>query len=767
MGIRENFWKSNDGHTPPFNTHPDELERLAKEKLTQNGWYYASSNAGLSHTHLANRQAFFRHKIVPRQLVDTNERSTKTTIFGHEVSAPFGIAPVGINKIYHPQGELPVAKVAGELGIPYSLSTAGSTSIEDVGRAHDAGRAARTEPDKIPEGPRFFQLYMPHDDELTISLLQRAYDSGFTACILTTDTWQLGWRHDDVATSNYAFYRGIGADLGLTDPVFQKRLAEQGIDPAKQPAEAGALWIDNVWHGRAWSWDKAVWARKKWQEISGGKPFLIKGIQRVEDAEKAADLGFEGIVVSNHAGRQVDGAIGSLDALEKIAESVGDRLVITYDSGVRGAADIVKALALGAKFVFIGRLWIWGLSIMGEHGVRHVLKGLLADLDILMCVAGITDIPSIKRDLLDSQGKAYSLIREKNDGGKFRRNNLEAIESLDLDLVVKEVTSQDLSGQDVGALGQVVDVVHTEQTQADIGASITLSNELAFDINKNKVSILKNLRTLAVGTAEDAPSTAGPRVLGQQHIALELEDALGGIRIGRLRVELNIPNARGAVLRVSGTGLVREALLARGVGADKGNKLGGRDGLVRKQGQQLIDRLEMPREKAVRGRSRVIDAANKGSDARAQWAHNSGNVGGHLDQVGHANPVGLPPVVPNPHLVANSLQTVVAGTGFALSCEDNGSIGASTGTGAERPRAGIVEAKTNGSTSHVGAATCGTDHVVPHLIGNVLPDTACVLATSLGAKLRRRDGAVKVCGVLSRTRAQQNGLDGSSGRREL
>lgn len=303
-----------------------------------------------------------------------------------------------------------MATVAGELGIPYSLSTAGSYPIEAVAQANDIGRARREE--KIPEGPRFFQLYMPHDDELTLSLLRRAHSSGFSVCILTTDTWQLAWRHDDIATSNYAFYRGIGADLGLSDPVFRQRLSEKGIDPEKDPEKAGAVWIDSIWHGRAWSWDKAVWAREKWREISGGKPFLIKGIQRVEDAEKAADLGFEGIVVSNHAGRQVDGAIGSLDALEEIAEKVGDRLVVTFDSGIRGAADVVKALALGAKFVFIGRLWIWGLSIMGESGVRHVLRSLLADLDILMNVAGIRSVEDIDRGLLESLPKSYTLLAE-------------------------------------------------------------------------------------------------------------------------------------------------------------------------------------------------------------------------------------------------------------------------------------------------------------------------------------------------------------------
>ncbi|USW58301.1 Putative FMN-dependent dehydrogenase, alpha-hydroxy acid dehydrogenase, FMN-dependent [Septoria linicola] len=398
---RENFWKSNDGEVPPFNTHPNTLEERAKQKLSEGGWYYASSNAGESLTHLANRQAFYRHKIIPRMLVDTNKRDTATEIWGHKVAAPIGFSPIGINKIYHPDGELPVAKVAKELNLPYCLSTAGSQPIEDVGKANGAG-------------PRFFQLYMPHDDELTISLLKRAVNSGFTACILTVDTWQLGWRHDDVNTSNYAFYHGVGADLGLSDPVFQKRLAEAGIDPKTMPNEAGAKWIDNVWHGRAHAWSKIPWLIKTWKELSGGKPFAIKGIQDVRDAKKCVELGCDGIVVSNHAGRQVDGAIASLDALEKIVDAVGDKIYIMFDSGVRGASDVFKALALGAKFVFVGRLWVWGLSIMGEHGVRHVMRSLLADLDIMFNVAGCQSVKDIDRDWLDSQPKGGSLIPEKS-----------------------------------------------------------------------------------------------------------------------------------------------------------------------------------------------------------------------------------------------------------------------------------------------------------------------------------------------------------------
>lgn len=332
-------------------------------------------------------------------LVDTNKRDTRTSIFGHSVSAPIGFSPVGINKIYHPQGELPVAKVAGELGLPYCLSTAGSVPIEAAGAANGPGV------------PRFFQLYQPHDDELCTSLLQRAWDSGFDVCILTVDTWQLAWRHDDIATSNYAFYHGVGADLGLSDPVFKKRLAADGIDPQTMPNEAGAKWIDNVWHGRAHSWAKMPWLMSEWKRISGGRPFCIKGIQAVADAKRCVELGVDGIVVSNHAGRQVDGAVASLDALEQIVDAVGDKTYVMFDSGVRSASDVFKALAIGAKFVFVGRLWIWGLSIMGEHGVRHVMKSLLAEFDILMNVAGFQSIDQIDRSAIESYPKRYERMQ--------------------------------------------------------------------------------------------------------------------------------------------------------------------------------------------------------------------------------------------------------------------------------------------------------------------------------------------------------------------
>lgn len=186
---RHAFWRLNDGETPPFNTAPEELEKRARETLSRGGRYYAESNAGLSWTHLANRQSFFRHRIIPNQLVDTNRRDTTTTLFGHKVAAPIGFAPIGINEIYHPGAELAVARVAGELKLPYALSTAGSRSIEDVAKANDEGRRkpGKVDVEGADDSPiRFFQLYMPHDDELTVSLLTRAVENGFTACILTT-----------------------------------------------------------------------------------------------------------------------------------------------------------------------------------------------------------------------------------------------------------------------------------------------------------------------------------------------------------------------------------------------------------------------------------------------------------------------------------------------------------------------------------------------------------------------------------------------------
>ncbi|KAI0424379.1 FMN-dependent dehydrogenase [Xylaria sp. FL1042] len=406
---RELFWAPNEDKHPPFNTDPEKLRALAEQRLSEGGWKYASCNAGLSWTHYANRQAFYRHQIVPRMLVDTQGQDTATTIFGHRVSAPIGFAPVGVNKIYHATGELSPARVAGELNIPYCLSSAGSYSIEAVAAANDAlaGSGSINRAPSEKKGVRFYQLYWSPDDNVTLSMLKRAAQNGYTALFLTIDTWQLGWRHDDVAIGNYAFYHEHGAgDLGLQDKAFNEQLKGLGLDAQKEPKKVGAQWIDgNILHGHPFSWDRLPWLMDNWRRISGGKPFVLKGLQSVADARKAVQMGVDGIVVSNHAGRQVDGAIASLDALEKIVDAVGDKTYVMFDSGIRGGADVFKALALGAKFVFIGRLLVYALGSGGEEGVRHVVKGLLADFDILMSVAGYPDLKEITRDALESMPK--------------------------------------------------------------------------------------------------------------------------------------------------------------------------------------------------------------------------------------------------------------------------------------------------------------------------------------------------------------------------
>ncbi|KAF8165264.1 FMN-dependent dehydrogenase [Crassisporium funariophilum] len=386
------------GLLPSFSVHPDELEESTKTKLNDRGYFYANSNAGLGWTARANREAFYNWRIIPRMLVDTNTRDLTTELFGHRIPAPILFAPIGINKLYHTQGELIPAKIAGELGLPYCLSTAGSQTIEDVAKANEEGFSVKNDSNSAysysgkREGngsaPRFFQLYMGHDDAVTISLLERAWKSGFDVCMLTVDTWQLAWRPTDINIANYAFYYpgSVGNEIGESDPAFmQKHGEELKKDPGK--------WIDSaVWHGKAHTWEKIPWVIKEWKRISNGRPFLLKGIQSVEDARKALEIGCEGIVVSNHAGRQVDGAVGSLEILPDIVDAVGDKMKIIFDSGIRTGSDIFKAIALGAHAVQVGRLYVWGMSHEGEAGCRHVMKSLLADLDILMTVAGYRSI---------------------------------------------------------------------------------------------------------------------------------------------------------------------------------------------------------------------------------------------------------------------------------------------------------------------------------------------------------------------------------------
>ncbi|WBB62239.1 lactate 2-monooxygenase [Streptomyces sp. WMMC500] len=351
---------------PPFTTDPTALEQSARERLADGPFWYVAGAAGSGATARANREAFDRVRLVPRMLTGATERSPATTVLGSALPAPVLLAPVGVQSILHPDGELATARAAAALGIPMVMSTASSYSIEEVAEASGAG-------------PRWYQLYWPNDDEVCASILARARAAGFTALVVTLDTWTLAWRPHDLDTAYLPFIRGVGTAVAFSDPAFRAGLAK----PPEEDLGAAVLrWVP-MFTGTDRTWDRLPFLREHWDG-----PILLKGIQHPDDARRAADAGLDGVVVSNHGGRQVDGAVAALDMLPEVAEAVGDRVEVLFDSGVRTGADVLKALALGARAVLYGRPYAYGLAHGGEEGVTHVLRSLLADLDLTLGLSG-------------------------------------------------------------------------------------------------------------------------------------------------------------------------------------------------------------------------------------------------------------------------------------------------------------------------------------------------------------------------------------------
>jgi isopentenyl diphosphate isomerase/L-lactate dehydrogenase-like FMN-dependent dehydrogenase len=354
------------GQVPIFTTDGTRLEDAAREKLEPGPFGYVAGGAGSGATVRANREAFDRWRIVPRMLTDATTRDHSTTLLGTNMPAPVLLAPVGVQSIVHPEGELATARAAAALGVPMILSTASSHTIEEVAEASGAG-------------PRWFQLYWPNDNDVAISILSRAKAAGFTTLVLTLDTWTLAWRTIDLDHSYLPFIRAVGTAIPFSDPAFQAPLEKS---PEEDPQSAILRWIP-MFTGTDKRWDQLPFLREHWDG-----PIVLKGIQHVDDARRAADAGMDGIVVSNHGGRQVDGAVGSLDVLPEIAAAVGDRLAVLFDSGIRTGADVVKALALGARAVLVGRPFVYGLALGGEDGVRHAVRSLLADFDLTSGLSG-------------------------------------------------------------------------------------------------------------------------------------------------------------------------------------------------------------------------------------------------------------------------------------------------------------------------------------------------------------------------------------------
>jgi lactate 2-monooxygenase len=351
---------------PAFTTDTSLLEESARAIMEPGPFWYVAGAAGSGATARANRDAFDRWRLVPRMLRDATNRSLATTVLGTPMPAPVLLAPIGVQSIIHADGELATARAAAELSVPMIMSTASSYSIEDVAAASG-------------DGPRWFQLYWPNDEQVCASFLDRARAAGCSTLVVTLDTWLLGWRPHDLDRSYLPFVRGTGLAVYFSDPAFRA-----GLEKAPEDDLMAALlrWLP-MFAGTDKSWDQLPFLRSHWDG-----PIVLKGIQHVDDAHRAADAGVDGIVVSNHGGRQVDGAVASLDALPAIADAVGDRLTILFDSGVRTGADVLKALALGAQAVLLGRPYAYGLAHGGQDGVRHAVRSLLADLDLTMALSG-------------------------------------------------------------------------------------------------------------------------------------------------------------------------------------------------------------------------------------------------------------------------------------------------------------------------------------------------------------------------------------------
>ncbi|MGI5502241.1 lactate 2-monooxygenase [Lentzea sp. CA-135723] len=354
------------GAVPPFTTDPDALEQSARDRLGPGPFWYVAGGAGSGATVRANREAFDRVRIVPRMLTNATERHLGVSVLGTELPAPVMLAPVGVQSILHPDGELATARAAAELGVPMVLSTASSHTIEEVAEASG-------------EGPRWYQLYWPNDPDVCASLLERARKAGYTALVVTLDTWTLAWRPHDLDQAYLPFLRGVGTAIPFSDPVFRAGLQKS---PEEDLPMAILRWVQ-LFTGTDKSWDQLAFLREHWDG-----PIVLKGIQHADDARKAVEYGMDGVVVSNHGGRQVDGAVGSLDALPSIVEAVGEQVDVLFDSGIRTGADIVKALALGAKAVMVGRPFAYGLAHGGQVGVKHVLRSLLADFDLTLGLSG-------------------------------------------------------------------------------------------------------------------------------------------------------------------------------------------------------------------------------------------------------------------------------------------------------------------------------------------------------------------------------------------
>ena len=394
------------GRRPRLPTDATELEQRARRSMSGTAFAYVAGGAGREDTVRANAEAFARWPIVPRVLRDVSRRDLTVDLFGRNLPAPVLLAPVGVLSLAHRDADLAVARAAATLGLPMVFSNQASVAMEDCARA-------------MGSSPRWFQLYWSTIDELVESFITRAEACGCEALVVTLDTTMLGWRPRDLDLGSLPFAHGAGIAQYTSDPVF-RRLAEQrapaGTEPTQSrstpqrptlkslrtlvdisrnypgglganlrspvPRAAVQLFLES-YSRPSITWDDLSWLRERTR-----LPLVLKGILHPDDAREAVERGVDGVVVSTHGGRQVDGSIGAVAALPAVVDAVGGRIPVLLDSGIRGGADIVKALALGARAVLVGRPWVYGLALAGEDGVREVVENLVAEFDLTLGLAG-------------------------------------------------------------------------------------------------------------------------------------------------------------------------------------------------------------------------------------------------------------------------------------------------------------------------------------------------------------------------------------------
>lgn len=396
------------GKSPAVPASWSALIAAAERSMSPDAWAYVAGSAGRERTATANEAAFDRWKIVPRMLRDVSERDLSVELFGRRLPSPVIAGPIGVLDLAHKDADEGIASAAAAVGIPYVASNQASTPMEQVFAS-------------TPGSPHWFQLYWSSSNELVESLVARAERAGAEALVVTLDTHLLGWRPRDLDLAYLPFAHGRGIAQYTSDPVFQRMMDETAaasgpranvkvtatavgtlLDQARYfpgspvanlrsplPRAAVETFLE-VFSRSSLTWDDLGFLRERTK-----LPILLKGIQHPDDARLALEHGMDGVIVSNHGGRQLDGAIGSLDALPGVVAAVDGRVPVLFDSGIRTGSDILVALALGARAVLVGRPWVYGLALAGAAGAEAVLRNLIAEFDLSLGLAGAAAISDL------------------------------------------------------------------------------------------------------------------------------------------------------------------------------------------------------------------------------------------------------------------------------------------------------------------------------------------------------------------------------------